>query len=698
MNILQLIPKLNVGGVERGTIEVARYLTLNGHKAVVVSGGGILEKNLAAMGARHYKLPIGRKNPIVMIICFFKLIEIIKKENIGIIHARSRIPALVGYFASRVTKRIFMTTAHGQYRNHLISRVMGWGKIVVVANDTMARYMKDNFGTLVRKMRIIPRGVDLKKFSFISPGTRKKSPFRIGMICRFTELKGHPDFLKAVSYIARKKQNIEIILMGDRSSAKEEYMNKIELTIRRLMLDKFVRFVDSDKKVTDTLAELNVLVSANRGQEAFGRSIIEAQARGVPVVATKIGGVIENVEHEVTGLLCEPMDSLDMSRKILKYMDDPELCEKVADAARKHVEEKYSLEYTMKRTLDVYSEVSNMKSILIFKMSSLGDVILSVPSLRAVRKRFPNAHVKVFVDVRYREILSSCPYIDEIITCDLGERDKGKRFFDIARRLRAEDFDISIDLQNNRNSHLLSFLARVPERYGYDNGKLSFLLNRKISLPKLPMGPIEHQACVLGLLGITNVEDTLELWSEEEEWASNFLEKNWIKNDQKIVAISLAASRKWETKNWGPAHAAELADMLAEKYGIRTIVLGTNEDKPDTDIFFKKTNAKPISAVGLTNIPKLISLIKKCDAILTGDSAPMHIAASVGTPFVALFGPTDPLRHIGPSAKHKILRKNVKCAPCYKPVCSKKKKCMQLIRPKEVFDALVELLEIEVKN
>ncbi|MBU1083796.1 MAG: glycosyltransferase, partial [Candidatus Omnitrophica bacterium] len=159
MNILQLIPKLNVGGVERGTVEVARHLTLNGHKAVVVSSGGALEQNLAAIGARHYKLPIGRKNPFVMIFCYFNLKEIIKKENINIVHARSRIPALSGYFAARSTKRVFITTAHGQYKKHLISRVIGWGKIVIVANETMARYMKDIFGIPMQKMRIIPRGV-----------------------------------------------------------------------------------------------------------------------------------------------------------------------------------------------------------------------------------------------------------------------------------------------------------------------------------------------------------------------------------------------------------------------------------------------------------------------------------------------------------------------------------------------------------
>ncbi|MFH1836927.1 MAG: lipopolysaccharide heptosyltransferase II [Candidatus Omnitrophota bacterium] len=695
MNVLQLIPKLNVGGVERGAIEVARYLTLNGHKAVVVSGGGILEKNIAAMGARHYTLPIGHKNPFVMLFCYFKLIDIIKKENIGLVHARSRIPALVGYFAALSTKRIFLTTAHGQYKRHLISRVMGWGKLVIVANETMARHMKDNFETPIRKMRVIPRGVDLKRFSYISPKEKHDKKFRIGMICRFTPLKGHLDFLKAASYVTRKKQDVEIVLMGDKASAKEEYISKIGLTIRRLLLDKFVRFVDSDKKVPDILKELNILVSANREQEAFGRSIIEAQSRGVPVVATKIGGVIENVKDGVTGLLCEPMDPSDMSKKILRYMEDPDLCERVSLSARKYVEEHYSLEYTMKKTLEVYFEAINLKNILVFKISSLGDVILCIPSLRAIRKRFPLATIKVLIDIRFREILDRCPYIDETITCDLAGRDRGMEFIKLAGRLRAEDFDISIDLQNNRKSHMLAFLSRITERYGYDNGKLSLLLNRKITPPGMPMGPIEHQSCVLGLLGITNVENSLELWTKEEDdiWAQKFMEERWLKKDQKLVAISLSASRKWDTKNWGVSHAAELADMLASRCGIRVVIIGTEEDKDVADSFMKRTVAKPINAVGKTDISRLISLIKRCNALLTGDSAPMHIASSMGTPFVAIFGPTDPMRHIGPSDRHKVLRKDTKCAPCYSTTCSKNKKCMQMIKPEEVFEALMEVMD-----
>ena len=214
-------------------------------------------------------------------------------------------------------------------------------------------------------------------------------------------------------------------------------------------------------------------------------------------------------------------------------------------------------------------------------------------------------------------------------------------------------------------------------------------------MPSVPTPPVEHQMCVLGLLGITSMEKRLELWTDDasEAWTKGFLNKNWIKKGQKLVAFSLSASRKWKTKNWPLPAMVELAEMLAREKGIRVVLLGTDDDAEDASRFMRKTDAKPVNATGKTNIPQLVSLIKRCDGLLTGDSAPMHIAAATGTPFVALFGPTDPDRHLPPAEKRVVLRKQMKCAPCYKPTCMRQIKCMKGIKPGEVFNALMEIME-----
>ncbi|MBU1128135.1 MAG: lipopolysaccharide heptosyltransferase II [Candidatus Omnitrophica bacterium] len=694
MNVLQLVPRLNIGGVEKGTVEIARALVLNGHKAVVISAGGPFEKNLAASGARHYTLPVGKKNPFVMIYCYFRIRQIIRDENIDIVHGRSRIPAVTGYIASRRERRTFITTAHGQYKCHLISRVMGWGKVVIVASETMARHMHENFGVAGDKIIIIPRGVDLNRFPFNHPVENKTRPFRIGMICRFTPLKGHLDFLKAASYVSRKIPNLEIILMGDRASARPEYIKKIELAIRHFLIGNIVKFKDPDEGVPEVLGGLDVLVSANREQEAFGRSIIEAQSSGVPVVATRVGGVVENIEDGVTGLLCEAGDPIDMAKAITRLVSDHGLREKIAGNARSYVERSFSLSSMTEATLKTYKEALESKKILVFKISSLGDVILSVPSLRAIRKRFPDSSIKVLVDVKFRKVLEKCPYISEIITCDFKGRDRGRGFLKLASRLRAEDFDISIDLQNNDRSHLLAFLAMIPARYGYNNRGKSFLINHKIDLPCKPIGPLDHQARVLGLLGIIPSEKDLELWMDEEsdKWARDFLNANWMHPGQKLVGISLSASRKWKTKNWPLSSFMELTRMLARDRGIRVVLFGVADDLPLADEFMRKVSSKPINAVGKTDIPRLISLIKRCNALVAGDSSPVHIAAAVKVGFVAIFGPTSPERHLPPFKTGKVIKKNVKCSPCYRGTCYKGHRCMTSVRPQEIFDAVMDVI------
>ncbi|MBU1894841.1 MAG: glycosyltransferase family 9 protein, partial [Candidatus Omnitrophica bacterium] len=216
--------------------------------------------------------------------------------------------------------------------------------------------------------------------------------------------------------------------------------------------------------------------------------------------------------------------------------------------------------------------------------------------------------------------------------------------------------------------------------------------NRKISLPKKPLSPIEHQACVLGLMGITRVEPVLKLWPGKDDvaWAQKFLKDNWLKERQKIVGFALSSSSRWETKNWGLSAMVEVADMLAKNENIRVVLLGQDSDNNLKELFLKKTRAKPIDAVGKTSILQLFALIGECDAVLTGDSAPMHIATSMGTPFTAIFGPTDPIRHVVPGEFCKILYKKQTCAPCYKGVCKRNKKCMTSIKTSEVFSALME--------
>ncbi|MBI4982583.1 MAG: lipopolysaccharide heptosyltransferase II [Candidatus Omnitrophica bacterium] len=696
MNILQVLPELNVGGVETGTIDLAKYLVRSGHKAVVVSGGGALVKDLEAVGAVHYCLPVEKKSVFSMLKLIPGLAEIIKKEEIDIVHARSRMPAWIAYFASRRTKTVFITTCHGYYSKHIFSFPMAWGKRVIALSNVIARHMIDDFGLTHERVRIIPRSVDLEKFKFSDPKAKRKTIFNVGIVGRITPLKGHLYFIKAMAKLAKNCPNLKIWIVGDAPQSKETHKEELQVLVKRLGLWNNTVFLGYQKDIPEILSQLDVLVLATTTHEAFGRVIIEAQAAGVPVVATKVGGVIDIIEDQKNGLLVPPADPSSMADAVEKIYKDPVFAARLAENAYKKVQEKYTVDLMLKNTLEVYQDALSNFKILIIKFSSLGDIILSTAALKAIRKKFPRSNYKIsfMVSEESKEVLLRCPYIDELLVVDFKNKDRGWRgLMNLSSILRPKGFDISIDLQNNRRSHLLAFFSGILQRYGYDNKKLSFLLNNKIKDEKLAIDPVAHQFKLLNLLGIELKNEELELWpsQEDEEYINDFLSAQWLAQQQKLVGINISASQRWQTKNWPLAQLEMFCEELGRK-DIRVVVTGTEKDASFAENLISSVkNAKIINACGKTTVNQLACLIRRCNVFVTPDSSPLHIACAVKVPVVALFGPTDYRRHMPVSKNCIAVTRQLDCSPCYKPKC-KTRKCMETITVDEVLEAVDKLL------
>jgi lipopolysaccharide heptosyltransferase II len=278
---------------------------------------------------------------------------------------------------------------------------------------------------------------------------------------------------------------------------------------------------------------------------------------------------------------------------------------------------------------------------------------------------------------------------------DYKNRHKGLGgFLNIVGHLRKRNFDLVIDLQNNRRSHLLSLLSRALDRYGYDNKKFSFFLNHRAEDPRVPTDPVTHQFRILKLMGIELQDPYPEVWPTEcdRKYIDDLLRVEWLSPTQKIIGINVSASSRWQSKVWPFENLIALCGELARK-DMRIVLTGTEGDVHGAQMLSQRLpNSKIINACGRTSVNQLACLIKKCNVYISGDSAPLHVAAGMKVPFIALFGPTDPRRHLPPAEKFMLIRKEVPCGPCYRSSCNDMK-CMKQITPAEVLEAIEKLLE-----
>ncbi|MBU1912615.1 MAG: lipopolysaccharide heptosyltransferase II [Candidatus Omnitrophica bacterium] len=696
MNILQILPKLDVGGVETGTVDLSKELIKRGHKVIVVSGGGKLVKNLIEINVKHIELPVHKKSLFTILDSIKKLEAIIKDERVDIVHSRSRIPNIIAFFAARHTGAKFITTAHGYYSNHFISRVTGWAKFVIVASSVIGRHMIEDFKVPYERIKLIPRGVDLDKFKFNMPTASSKSEYKIGVVGRITLIKGHGFFLQAIARVVRLFPKVKILIVGDAPKDKPGYIENLKSLAKQLQIEKYVEFLGAQYDIPKIMSGLDLLVLPSIGREAFGRVIIEAGASGVPVIATRIGGAMEIIEDGHTGVLVKPGDILEMVNSIIRVLKDRELSKNIAIEARKKIEREYSLVKMTEDTVKVYEEACRKKNILVIKFGAIGDVMLIVPSLRILKNHFPWAHISVLIGAEAKHILKNCPYIDELILYDKKGRDRGlKGLLKTSAILRRKNFDKAIDFQNNRTSHLISWLGAIPERFGYDNRKWSFFINKSIKYLDIKATPLDEQFRLLKSMKINTMGAStyLEIWPSRDDFSyiDALLKNAWVSDSQILAGINIGSSRRWETKRWPLKNFARLSDMLAEK-DIRVVLIGSNDAADLARDFIKVSSTKPVNAIGKTSVTQLAALIKRCKVFITGDSAPMHVASSMGVDFIALFGPTDPARHFEPNEKGVVIRKDLKCSPCYKTKC-KHTKCMKSISVEEVYRLAMKRIE-----
>lgn len=321
--------------------------------------------------------------------------------------------------------------------------------------------------------------------------------------------------------------------------------------------------------------------------------------------------------------------------------------------------------------------------ILIIKPSSLGDVVHSLPFLNALRDSFPNAEIHWIIAKGLEGLLEGHPMINKlwIINKDEWKRIKGagttiKELRSLFKSLKAERYDIVIDLQGLLRSGILAKATGAPVRIGFKEAREGsrIFYTHTVKAGK-DVHAVDRYLEIAKFLGC-NISDIRFPFPLSVNSSLSTLHCQ-LPNEYAVIV----PGARWETKRWHPERFGELASMLS----IRSVVVGGESDSDIADIVVSNSGSNAVSIVGRTSLKELIEIMRNARFVVTNDSGPMHIAAALNVPVFAIFGPTNPLR-TGPYGKsHVIIRKGLECSPCYRKKC-KGIKCMEMIGAKEAAD------------
>lgn len=369
--ILQVLPSLVTGGVERGTVDMAAAIAECGGVALVASEGGAMVREIERCGGEHIALPLASKNPLSIRANIERLAALITERGVDIVHARSRAPAWSAYYAAQQTGRPLVTTVHAPYngRSWLKRRynsVMARGDRVIAISHYVADYVRKNFGTPEDRLRVIYRGIDLDIFDparvsqerVIQLARQWRLPDDAPVIMlpgRLTRWKGQTVLLEALARLGR--QDVRCLLVGS-DQGRNAYRRELEQQIATLGLQPVVHLVGECRDMPAAYMLADVVVHASTDPEGFGRIIAEAQSMGRPVIATAIGAPAETIRDGLTGWLVPPGDAGALAAVLGRVLAlGGEAREAFAATAMAHSRILFDKADMTDRTLGVYNEL-----------------------------------------------------------------------------------------------------------------------------------------------------------------------------------------------------------------------------------------------------------------------------------------------------------------------------------------------------
>ena len=380
LKVLQVIPKLGYGGAETGCYDLAHYLPENNCSSYIVTSGGELLKFIDKKKVKVIKLPVHSKNPFLMLFNSIALIFIILLNNISIVHARSRAPAWSCLFATKITRRKFVTTFHGTYNfknsiKKFYNSVMVRSDLIIAGSNFIFSHINQNYPKyldLKKKFLVIFRGINVDYFEsstildseenrLISDWEVDRNKKTILMPGRLTAWKGQETFIEALNLVNKELgyESFNAIILGS-DQGRDIYTKKIKRLAEQYRLTSQLKFIEHCKNMPLAYKISDIVVSASVEPEAFGRVAVEAQSMEKPIIASDIGGSNETIIDNVTGFLFQSGNAEALSKKIIEVLQlDESRLKSIGIEGRKNIIKKFNVEKMCFSTYSEYKKLLN---------------------------------------------------------------------------------------------------------------------------------------------------------------------------------------------------------------------------------------------------------------------------------------------------------------------------------------------------
>lgn len=701
LNILQVLSWLNFGGVERYAIRLAQALRARGQRVAIASSGGQLVPELEAAGIEHFAVDFTGGRAVPGMIALRRLLE---REQIDLVNAHNWRAGMVAWAACRMAGVPYVLTVHGTRKPLHRHSVFYWSERVVVVSEASKRNLVEGFG--LPESRVVQSiiGVDCQRFRpgpaeaglEAELGLRPGAP-RVVHVSRFSHSKAPVAMalVEAAEALEARAPGIELVLVGQ--GPEEGAVGRAAEALNRRLGRRAAHALGGRSDIPEMLRLATVVVGT-------ATVAMEAMAAGKPVVAAGKGGYLGLVTPERLARAeqtCfgdhQAMQAITADRlasDLAELLERPEEIARLGEFGRRTAEARYRVARLADDMEAIYRQAlcerSAVRRILVFHLNQIGDLMFTLPALKALREAFPQARITSVLRPRLGGLIAQSGLVDDIVS-----RPAGGCFgtLALARELRGLRPDLAVAFSQSSTMALCARLSGARHRVGYVDSDLCRLLNHRVQERGIPCpAKVLHLVRCLGLEPKRrDYVGLVRLAPEEEAAAERLLAGCGRRGAGPLIALAPGEAGQRPHKSWSAAGFRGLAERLVRHHRARLLVVGAEKDRPLGDEIIAAVSQEGGNLAGRTTPSELAAVLARCDLLIGIDSGPMHVAAAMGRPVVALFGPTDPGR-TGPQGEgHEIIHHPQPCGPCMTPRCADRP-CMASITVEEVLAAATRAL------